>query len=404
MRDIQLADTIYMGFSTRSFSTGAPTTLAGTPVVSAYEDAGLTQITAGISLSVDHDGVTGFHMLTIVATGANGFEDDKDYNLVITTGTVGGVSVVGEVVGQYSIQRTPVNWANVSNPTTAVDLSATDIQLVDTTTTNTDMRGTDSAALASAWTATRAGYVDELAAANIPADVDILLTRLSAARAVYLDNLSAGAVALASIATEARLAELDAANLPADIDTLLTRIAQTLNLTALGNIGVDWANVENPTTVLDLAATIIQLVDTCTTNTDMRGTDGANTTVPDAAGTAPTAVEIRQEMDSNSTQLNTTLPALIDDLAIKKNTAFPNFEFLMVLTSDHVTPATGLTVTGQRSINGGAFAGVTGSIAEVSNGIYQFDAVAADTNGDVITWRFSEATADDAFITFKTVA
>lgn len=27
-------------------------------------------------------------------------------------------------------------------------------------------------------------------------------------------------------------------------------------------------------------------VDTCTTNTDMRGTDGANTTVPDAAGTA----------------------------------------------------------------------------------------------------------------------
>lgn len=35
----------------------------------------------------------------------------------------------------------------------------------------------------------------------------------------------------------------------------------------------------------------------------MRGTDGANTTVPDAAGTAPTAVEIRQEVDSNSTQL-----------------------------------------------------------------------------------------------------
>jgi hypothetical protein len=34
------------------------------------------------------------------------------------------------------------------------------VTLVDTTTTNTDMRGTDSAALASAWTATRAGYLD----------------------------------------------------------------------------------------------------------------------------------------------------------------------------------------------------------------------------------------------------
>lgn len=100
----------------------------------------------------------------------------------------------------------------------------------------------------------------------------------------------------------------------------------------------------------------------------------------------------------------TTLPALIDDLAVKKNATFSNFEFLMVLTSDHATPATGLTVTGQRSIDGAGFATVTGTIAEVSNGIYQFDAVAADTNGDFITWRFSSATADDTFVSFKTVA
>lgn len=132
MRDITLAETIYMPFTTRAFATGIPTTLAGSPVISAYEDAGLTQITAGITLGVDHDGVAGLHMITLVATGANGFEDNKDYSLVITAGTVGGVSVVGEVVAQFSIQRAPVNWANLSNPTTAVDLSGTDIQLVDT--------------------------------------------------------------------------------------------------------------------------------------------------------------------------------------------------------------------------------------------------------------------------------
>ena len=41
------------------------------------------------------------------------------------------------------------------------------VTLVDTTTTNSDMRGTDGAALASAWTATRAGYLDSvLIAAN----------------------------------------------------------------------------------------------------------------------------------------------------------------------------------------------------------------------------------------------
>lgn len=89
---------------------------------------------------------------------------------------------------------------------------------------------------------------------------------------------------------------------------------------------------------------------------------------------------------------------------IVKNATFSNFEFLMVLTSDHVTPATGLTVTGERSIDGGAFAGVSGTIAEVSNGIYQIDFLAADTNGDVITYRFSSGTADDTFVTIKTTA
>lgn len=60
--------------------------------------------------------------------------------------------------------------------------------LADVTGINGDaMRGTDSAALASAWTAAlatalgnytaaRAGYLDELAAANIPADIDAILT------------------------------------------------------------------------------------------------------------------------------------------------------------------------------------------------------------------------------------
>jgi len=42
----------------------------------------------------------------------------------------------------------------------------------------------------------------------------------------------------------------------------------------------------------------VTLVDTTTTNTDMRGTDGAYT------GTPPTVVQIRQEMDSNSADLD----------------------------------------------------------------------------------------------------
>lgn len=39
-----------------------------------------------------------------------------------------------------------------------------------------------------------------------------------------------------------------------------TKIPNTLNTTATGNIGIDWANVENPTSVVDLSATDIQTV------------------------------------------------------------------------------------------------------------------------------------------------
>ena len=73
MRDRTVGDTFYITFTTRAFATGIPTVLAGTPVVSAYEDANLTQITAGVTLGVDHDGVVGLNLLTIVATGGNSF-------------------------------------------------------------------------------------------------------------------------------------------------------------------------------------------------------------------------------------------------------------------------------------------------------------------------------------------
>ena len=101
--DRTVGDTFYMMFTTRAFATGIPTVLSGTPVVSAYEDNSATQITAGITLGVSHDGVVGMNLLTIVATGANGYEAGKDYNMTITTGTVDSVSVVGEVVGTFSL-------------------------------------------------------------------------------------------------------------------------------------------------------------------------------------------------------------------------------------------------------------------------------------------------------------
>jgi hypothetical protein len=89
----------------------------------------------------------------------------------------------------------------------------------------------DLATLASRLSAARAGYLDELGAANIPADIDTLLGRVTAA------------VALASVCTEGRMSELDAANIPANVDTLLSRVSAVragyLDELAAANIPAD---------------------------------------------------------------------------------------------------------------------------------------------------------------------
>lgn len=106
MRDITLEDTFRHAFTTRQFSDGVPTLLAGTPVLSVLEENNATPITAGVSVSVDRATVAGLNETTIIATAANGYEAGKSYAIYISTGTVGGTSVIGEVVGHFTIDKT----------------------------------------------------------------------------------------------------------------------------------------------------------------------------------------------------------------------------------------------------------------------------------------------------------
>jgi hypothetical protein len=111
--DYALESTFDVKFTSRIFATGVPGTLAGSPVVEIYEDNGTTQITTAETLTVDFDSVTGLNNLRIVATAANGFEAGKSYSAVISVGTVSGVSVVGEVVCNFTIGRITINAASV---------------------------------------------------------------------------------------------------------------------------------------------------------------------------------------------------------------------------------------------------------------------------------------------------
>jgi len=103
--DIRRGATLDFGFTTAAAATGAPTTLAGSPVIKVYKaNATDSETTTGVTLTVDFDGVTGFNHVRIVATDAF-YAPGNDYRAVITTGTVGGTSAVGYVVGAFSIEN-----------------------------------------------------------------------------------------------------------------------------------------------------------------------------------------------------------------------------------------------------------------------------------------------------------
>lgn len=104
MRDIDLQATEdFKLFATR-VDTGAPTDVASI-AVSAYPDNSTTQLTAGITTTQPFDSVTGFGNVRVVATVANGYAYGSTYSLVITTGTVNSISVVGAIVGEFTIGK-----------------------------------------------------------------------------------------------------------------------------------------------------------------------------------------------------------------------------------------------------------------------------------------------------------
>lgn len=146
--DFDASAVIYGKFTTFRPSTGAAYALAGTPALSVYKDNSTTQSTTGVTLTADFDSVTGLNHFAI-DTSADGtfYAAGSFFDIVITTGTVDSVSVVGSVVGRFTIRKNSalkpttagrsldvsaggeagVDWANVGNPTTSVDLSGTTV-------------------------------------------------------------------------------------------------------------------------------------------------------------------------------------------------------------------------------------------------------------------------------------
>jgi hypothetical protein len=160
--DFAPATVLYFMFTTYRPSTGAAFTLAGTPVVRVYKAGSTTQHTTTYSVTADFDSLTGLNYFTI-DTSADGtfFAAGGVFNCVLEAGTVDSVSIVGTVVGSFTLNATAalrpttagrtldvsaggeagVDWANVGSPTTTLALTGTTIattQKVDVETIKTN--------------------------------------------------------------------------------------------------------------------------------------------------------------------------------------------------------------------------------------------------------------------------
>ena len=186
------------------------TTTTNTDMVAAAPTA------ANIRTEIDSNST----QLAAIVADTNELQTDDIPTTLATLATSASIAALNNVAATDIVSAGPITTSSgaVSSVTT-----------VGTTTTNTDMRGTDNAALASA---------------------------------------------LATVDT--------------NVDAILVDTGTTIptSISALNNVAATDIVSAGAITTLSGAVVNVDLVDVCTTNTDMRGTDGANTTVPDNAGIA----------------------------------------------------------------------------------------------------------------------
>ena len=264
---------LYFEFTSRREDTGVPIVLDGTPSLAIYADDGTTQSTAGITLTVSHDSIVGKNMVKIDTSADAFYATGADYSVVIAAGTVNSNSVVGEVVGSFSIENR--STTALATALTTIDTVVDRIE-VDTQDIQTQI-GTDGAGLTnmpwnSAWDAeVQSEVADALNAYDPPTNTEMVAA--------------------------------------------FTEIK-----------GATWATTDSLEAIRNEVVVVDGIVDTILVDTaDLQGNQGAWAT---ATGfSTHSASDVTTDMDANSTNLNTiisdigTVDTVVDALATTIGTA-----------------------------------------------------------------------------------
>jgi hypothetical protein len=168
-----------------------------------------------------------------------------------------------------------------------------------------------------------AGSEDDDAYNNLSIVVEDVSTATQKAVGMVLNYTGASKTITLKEALAYTIATTDKVYILAENSLKSTVANRQLDVTATGGAGIDWANVENPTTSLDLSQTDIQLVDTVTTYTGNTPQTADNDTKLTAlSGTDGKALISTDAQDLSGTlDVNTKTIAAdaVDNTAIKDN-------------------------------------------------------------------------------------
>lgn len=286
---------------------------------------------------------------TVTEDSTNGW-----YKLALSQADTNGNDIGFNFTGTGAVPQTVNIVTTAADPTDAVRFGLTALP--------------NAAAEAAGGLYTRGAGAGQIGqAVNGQADVNVVDWKGATAPAMTGDAYARlGAPAGASVSADMAAVKSDTGTILTDVNTGAGAIYTRIGAPAGASIAADVAAVK-----VDTAAVKVQ-------------TDKLTFTVSN-------------QVDANTLSMASTLRA-----GIRKNTALAAFEFLMTDSTNH-NPATGLTVTVTRSIDGGAFAaGTLSAVTPVAVGIYAVDFGAGDLNGNVITLRATAALSDDTFVTIKT--
>ena len=105
-------------------TSAVPTALTGVPVpgINIYKANSTTQAATGVTLTTNFDGITGLNHVRIDSSVDSFYATANDYSVVVSTGTVDSISVVGATVATFSIENRfdEVNIVAISGDATSV--------------------------------------------------------------------------------------------------------------------------------------------------------------------------------------------------------------------------------------------------------------------------------------------